>query len=307
LPAPDRSLIAATCRRSGCDQAAIGGAHDPIHGASRVMGDAMSTDSYLLARKAGELERLQRGSRMLEPAGRRLLGEIGDGQGARVLDVGCGALGWLRVLSEWVGPDGQVVGTDIQDELLAAARQFVTAEGLGNVTLVNDDVFASELAPASFDLVHARALIFPLGRGPAQMATHLRLVRPGGTVVLEEVDTASLHHLPPAPAFDQLKPLVIEAFRMAGGDPDAAATQLELFRSAGIEPNVRAEIQALPPGHPTLQEPLQYLTALDGLLRSMVDPDELERLRAQAERELQDPGRWGLDFTLVQCWGQRRT
>jgi len=55
-----------------------------------------------------------------------------------------------------------------------------------------------------------------------------------------------------------------------------------------------------------LQEPLQYLTALDGLLRSLVDPEELERLRAEAERELQDPGRWGLDFTLVQVWGQRR-
>jgi hypothetical protein len=161
--------------------------------------------------------------------------------------------------------------------------------------------------PASFDLVHARALIFPLGRGPEQMASHLRLVRPGGTVVLEEVDTASQHHLPPAPAFDRLKPLVIEAFRRAGGDPDAAATQLELFGRAGIEPDVRAEIRALPPGHPALLEPLQYLTARDGLLRSLVDPEELERLREQAERELQDPGRWGLDFTLVQCWGPRRT
>ncbi len=200
----------------------------------------MSTDSYLLAGKDKELERLQRGSRMLEPAGRRLLAEIGDGQGARALDVGCGALGWVRPLSEWVGPDGQVIGTDIQDDMLTAAQQFVTTEGLGNVTLVNDDLFAS-------------------------------------------------HHLPPAPAFDRLKPLVIEAFRRAGGDPEAAATQLELFRSAGIEANVRAEIRPLSLGDPALQEPLQYLSALDGLLRSLVDPEELERLRAEAERELQDP------------------
>jgi SAM-dependent methyltransferase len=210
------------------------------------MGDAMSTDSYLLAGKDRELERLQRGSRMLEPAGRRLLAEIGDGQGARALDVGCGALGWLRLLSEWVGPDGQVIGTDIQDELLAAAQQFVTKEGLGNVTLVNDDLFASQLEPASFDLVHARALIFPLGRGPEQMAAHLRLVRPGGAIVLEEVDTASLHHLPRAPAFDRLKPLVIEAFRKAGGDPETASTQLELFRSAGIEANGPRSGRCLP-------------------------------------------------------------
>jgi hypothetical protein len=56
----------------------------------------MSTDSYLLAGKARELERLQLWSRMVEPAGRRLLGELGDGQGARVLTsaaarwAGCG-------------------------------------------------------------------------------------------------------------------------------------------------------------------------------------------------------------------------
>jgi hypothetical protein len=70
----------------------------------------MSTDSYLLAGKAKELERLQRGSRMLEPAGRRLLGEIGDGQGARALDVGCGALGWLRCSANGSAPTGRSSG-----------------------------------------------------------------------------------------------------------------------------------------------------------------------------------------------------
>jgi hypothetical protein len=127
---------------------------------------------------------------------------------------------------------------------------LVTDEGLANVTLVHDDLFASQLEPAWFDLAHARFQLAPLGRGQQQMATYLQLVRPGGTIVLEEVDPASWHFLPPAPAFEQLKPLVGEAFRNAGGDPDAAATQLELFRSAGIDINARAEVQALPQGTP---------------------------------------------------------
>ena len=115
------------------------------------------TTEYLLAGQASELERLQLQSRVWEPSGRRLLEEIGDGRGARALDVGCGVLGWLRVLSEWVGPDGEVTGTDIDDAMLAAADRFVTEEGLRNVGLVKDDLFASELEPDSFDLVHARA------------------------------------------------------------------------------------------------------------------------------------------------------
>ena len=140
---------------------------------------ASRTAGYLLAGQASELERLQLQSRVWEPSGRRLLEEIGDGRGARALDVGCGVLGWLRVLSEWVGPDGEVTGTDIDEAMLAAADRFVTEEGLRNVGLVKDDLFASELEPDSFDLVHARYEICPLGRAHEQMETYVRLARPG--------------------------------------------------------------------------------------------------------------------------------
>src|SRR5919108_2889616 len=122
------------------------------------------TSEYLLAGQASELERLQLQSLVWEPSGRRLLAEIGEGRGARAVDIGCGALGWLRVLSEWVGHDGDVTGTDFDDAMLAAADRFVTDEGLQNVRLVKDDLFASELEPGSFDLVHARYEICPLGR-----------------------------------------------------------------------------------------------------------------------------------------------
>ena len=145
---------------------------------------AKTSASYLLAGHESELDRLRLQSQVWEPSGRRLLDEVSEGRGARVLDVGCGAMGWLRLLSEWVGPDGEVVGTDIDDVMLAAAERFVATEGLVNVKLVKDDLFASDLAHSSFDLVHARFQIAPLGRGSEQMATHLRLVRPGGTIVL---------------------------------------------------------------------------------------------------------------------------
>src|SRR5919112_2033582 len=103
----------------------------------------MTSSTYLLAGRVSELERLKLQSRVWEPSGRRLLEEIGDGRGARAVDIGCGMMGWLRLLSEWVGPDGQVVGTDIDDAMLAAAKQFVAEEGIGNVVLRNDDLFAT--------------------------------------------------------------------------------------------------------------------------------------------------------------------
>jgi ubiquinone/menaquinone biosynthesis C-methylase UbiE len=142
-------------------------------------------EQYLLADQPSELERLQLQSRMWEPSGRRVLSKVGDGSGRRVLDAGCGAMGWLRILGEWVGTSGEVVGADIDESLLAAARSFLAAEAISNVELVVDDVFDSKLEPQSFDLVHARYLIAPLGRAPEQVASHQRLLRPGGSLVLE--------------------------------------------------------------------------------------------------------------------------
>jgi SAM-dependent methyltransferase len=267
----------------------------------------MSSSEYLLAGQVSELERLKLQSRVWEPAGRRLLDEFGDDRGGRAVDIGCGVLGWLRLLSEWVGPNGEVVGTDIDDAMLAEAKQFVADAGLGNITLVKDDLFATTLQPESFNLVHARYEITPLGRGPEQLATYLRLVRPGGTVVLEDPDVASWHFNPPAPALERLITLIVEAFRRTGGNWDAGRTHLNLFRSAGIEASVRAEILALPPGHPYLRLPLQFATALESRLLSLVEPDVLERLRNDAEVELKEPGRWGTTFTLIQSWGRRPT
>ena len=128
-----------------------------------------SDSDYLLAGQASELDRLQLQSRIWEPSGRRVLEEIGEGRGARALDVGCGVLGWLRILSEWVGPDGEVTGTDVEEAMLSAADRFLTGERLRNVGLVKDDLFATELEPHAFDLVHARYEITPLGRAHEQM------------------------------------------------------------------------------------------------------------------------------------------
>lgn len=262
----------------------------------------MSSSSYLLAGQASELDRLQLQSRVWEPSGRRLLEQIGDGRGVRALDVGCGVLGWLRLLSAWVGPQGEVVGTDIDDAMLAAAERFVADEGLGNVTLVKDDLFASDLEPSSFDLVHARFELAPLGRLNEQLDAYVGLVRPGGTVALEDIDVGSWHFNPPAPALERLIELGGEAFKR-WGDPDAGRKHLQLLRDVGIEGNVTAEVLALPPGHPYLGLPLQMATGLAPRLRELFDADELERLNAEGEAELRDPQRWGTTFTLLQSWG----
>ena len=262
----------------------------------------MSQD-YLLADQPSELDRLRLQSLVWEPAGRQLLSKLDGGSGGRALDVGCGALGWLRILGERVGPSGQVVGTDIDERLLGAARQFLEAEGISNVELVVDDLFDSKLEPESFDLVHARYVIAPLGRGREQVAAHRRLLRPGGLLVLEEWDLGSWHFNPPAPRAEGLIGLLSEIFAELGGE--AGRGLPELLREVGVEkPGIDAHLVALPPGHPYLRLPLQFSVALESRLLERVDADELDSLRREAEGELAEPTRWGTTFTLIQSWGR---
>jgi SAM-dependent methyltransferase len=262
----------------------------------------MSHEEYLLADQPSELERLQLQSRVWEPSGRELLSKIGGGSGARALDVGCGALGWLRILSKWVGARGQVVGADVDESLLDAARSFLETEGVSNVELVVDDLFDSKLEPQSFDLVHARYLIAPLGRGPEQVASHRRLVRPGGALILEEWDLGSWHFNPPAPAAERLIRLLAEIFVSLGGE--AGRGLPKLLREIGIEePEIDAHVIALRAGHPYLRLPLQFSVALESRLLRTLSEDELASLRGKAETELAEPGRWGTTFTLIQSWG----
>ena len=264
----------------------------------------MPREEYLLADQPSELERLQLQSRVWEPSGRQLLTKIGDGSGLRALDVGCGALGWLRVLGEWVGASGQVVGADIDERLLDAARSLLHEEKITNVELVVDDLFNSKLDPESFDLVHARYVIAPLGRGAEQVASHRRLVRPGGSLVLEEWDLGSWHFNPPALAAERLIRLLSEVFAALGGE--AGRGLPGLLSEIGIEePELDAHVVALEPGHPYLRLPLHFSVALESRLEEMVGADDLAALRSEAECELDEPGRWGTTFTLIQCWGVR--
>jgi SAM-dependent methyltransferase len=259
---------------------------------------------YVLADQPSELERLQLQSRVWEPSGRQLLTKVGGGSGLRALDVGCGALGWLRILSDWVGPSGQVVGTDIDERLLDAARSFLEAGGIANVELAVDDLFDSKLEPESFDLVHARYVIAPLGRGCEQVASHQRLVRPGGSLVLEEWDLGSWHFNPAAPAAERLIRLLSEIFAALGGE--AGRGLPELLQEIGIEePEIDAHVIALKPGHPYLRLPLQFSVALESRLLETLSEDELASLRREAEAELAKPGRWGTTFTVIQSWGRR--
>ncbi len=260
--------------------------------------------AYLMAGQLSEMERLRLQSRVWEPAGEGLLAHLGSGAGLHALEVGCGAMGWMRILSRWVGAEGSVTATDVDEKMLAAAEAFCAEESLANVNVLRDDCFVTTLPPANFDLVHLRFQLAHLGRAMEQVRTACRLAKPGGCLVLEEPETGTWRENPLAPSAARLRTLIVEAFARAGGDFDAGRRLPEYLRAVGIEPAVRAQCVALEPAHPYLLLPVQFATSLRPRLLTLLSEAELDRLLAAAKTELGDTTRWGTTFTLVQACGR---
>jgi demethylmenaquinone methyltransferase/2-methoxy-6-polyprenyl-1,4-benzoquinol methylase len=114
------------------------------------------------------------------------------GPGDRVLDVATGTGDLAVELARRVGPDGEVVGSDFSEEMLALARRKATTlhrPGMARTRFewgnaldlpYPDDAFAA--ATVGFGARN----FSDLGKGLAEMT---RVVRPGGRVVILEITT----------------------------------------------------------------------------------------------------------------------
>ncbi|MFJ4315373.1 class I SAM-dependent methyltransferase [Streptomyces lavendulae] len=115
------------------------------------------------------------------PAFTAAVGELGVGPGDRVLDAGCGTGRALTPLRAAVGPAGTVLGVDLTERMLAAAREAGRdADG----TLLLADVARLPLRDGSLDAVFAAGLIAHLPDPAANLSELARVVRPGGRLAL---------------------------------------------------------------------------------------------------------------------------
>ena len=146
----------------------------------------IATTNILSLPVTAEIERLRIQAESLITA--IMLDSIGIQPGMACLDLGCGAGGITDLLSARVGSTGRVLGVDVEEFSLAAARAWADRLGLANVSFRAGSIFANDLAPESFDLVHLRYVITTIGRHEEVVRSALRLVTPGGTLALQEAD-----------------------------------------------------------------------------------------------------------------------
>ena len=123
-----------------------------------------------------------------------VLPEVLDG--ARVLDLGCGAGRDCYLLSRLVGPEGRVVGVDMTAAQLEVARRYQDyhaerfAYASSNVEFLKGDLEALQntgLADESFDIIVSNCVINLITDKQAILDQAYRLLKPGGEVYFADI------------------------------------------------------------------------------------------------------------------------
>jgi SAM-dependent methyltransferase len=197
--------------------------------------------TYSLGHSERELERLSIQARLIEPITRRYFVEAGIGAGMRVLDVGSGAGDVAFLAAEFVGPSGEVVGTDRGAAALETARQRAKDRSLPNVTFVEGDPAELTFA-APFDAVVGRYVLMFQPDPAAMLRKVAGHARSGGVVVFHESCREGVRSYPPVPTYDRFYELVSETFRRTGADPLMGLKLHATFLAAGLPaPTMRME------------------------------------------------------------------
>ncbi|MCC7267037.1 MAG: class I SAM-dependent methyltransferase [Caulobacteraceae bacterium] len=155
---------------------------------------------------------------MLAPVGAALVEAAFPGEGARVLDVGCGAGATSLAMARRLGPRGLCLGADISAPLVAAARKRATAEGLEAARFVEADAQTFAFDAGAFDAAISRFGVMFFDDPPAAFANIRRAMRPGGRLTfiawrspaenpfMTAAGRATAHLLPPQPPPDPEAP-----------------------------------------------------------------------------------------------------
>lgn len=118
--------------------------------------------------------------------------------GQRLVDIGCGPGFYVAQLAATVGPAGHVTGVDPSDAMLAAAA--ARTAGLANVTLLSGEALSVPIEDGSVDgALSVQVLEYVPDVSDALLEVR-RVLRPGGRVVLWDIDwsTLSWHATDPA-------------------------------------------------------------------------------------------------------------
>jgi SAM-dependent methyltransferase len=247
-----------------------------------------------------DLERARLGqlSSAADRGSSRTLTELGLTAGWSCLEVGAGNGSLARWMASVVRPDGRVVATDVDD-------RFVGDLAADGVEFRVHDITSGPPGDAAFDLAHARAVLEHIPARHQALANIVAAVRPGGLVVIEDIDW---HHFDAQPMPEEFG-AVHRALRQAatggyGYDPHfGGRLQIALADAGLVDVGLRAKVSLMRGGRPSAE---WYVGALERAVPGLVDAGHITQIQADVSMtQGRDPAFCLQSPVQVSAWGRR--
>jgi ubiquinone/menaquinone biosynthesis C-methylase UbiE len=178
--------------------------------------------------------RLQIISDALWPSTLNLLNNAGIKTGMSCLDVGRGGGNVTLAMARLVGLSGMATGVDMDGAKMQLAQQDAEQQSIAHANfrvLDADDLDYGE----GFDLVYARLLLTHLNDPLDTLQRMVKAAKPGGVIVIEDMDHSAIFCHPACTALEQYIALYDQLALMKGTDPEIGLKLPALFRQAGLE------------------------------------------------------------------------
>ncbi len=199
----------------------------------------MDDTDYAFGRSRAEYDRLIEQGELFRPLTERMLLAAGIKRGMQVLDVGCGVGDVSFLVAALVGPEGSVVGVDLNAEAIKIAEKRRTAQGITNVEFRESDARSVD-SGRLFDAAVGRFVLMFMSDPTAALRQIAERIRPGGIVAFHEADgrvTTALAMNQPVLA--RLFDLFARTFERSGARLELGAELYWRMLDAGLEPEPR--------------------------------------------------------------------
>ena len=159
--------------------------------------------------------------------------------GAEVLSVGCGPGVILRSVTN-LDSSIRATGIDVSENRLRQAWEKNRENS--RVKFVCGDAQSMEFPSDRFDLVYCRMLLQYLKEKQQTVSEMARVCKPGGTVLLQDLDGQLLWHYPENPAVQRTLEKVVAALGATGFDPFVGRKLFSFARNAGLT-NIDVQVE----------------------------------------------------------------
>jgi SAM-dependent methyltransferase len=198
--------------------------------------DPRRVTTYGLASDDTEAERLRRQAAGVHLVDDDIWTTAGVVPGAAVADLGCGPAAVMLELAPWVGPEGSLTGVDADPAMVRRGRDAVAAAGAANVVVREGRAEDSGLPAGSFDVVLVRLVLVHNGGLEQAIVDHAAsLLRPGGHVLLYDLDTTMIRVQPPTAPVSELGERYLAWQRHVGNDPGVGVRLADLLEAADLD------------------------------------------------------------------------